>query len=85
VGWLYSVRKQRSNELVDSVLVMALQDHILAAFCTNSRRPFNRAVQGRGMEGIDTRSSNRLFVRILLKEGFCVLYTHRDVVSLIWS
>ena len=37
------------------------------------------------MEGIDACSSNRLFVRILLKEGFCVLYMRRDVVSLIWS
>ena len=37
------------------------------------------------MEGIDACSGNRLFVRILLKEGFCMLYTRRDVILLIWS
>jgi hypothetical protein len=67
------------------VLVVVLQDLILATFCTNSRRPFDRAVQSRGLEGIDTYNSIRLFVRILLKECFCVLYTRRDVVSLIWN
>ena len=80
---MYSVRKQGSNELVDSMLLVVLQDLILATFCTNSRSPFNRAVQGRGMEGIDTCSSNRLFVRILLKEGFCAVYAQgRRLVDL---
>jgi hypothetical protein len=54
------------------MLVVVLQDLILATFCTNSKRPFDKAIQGQGIKGIDTRCSNRLFVRILLKEGFCV-------------
>jgi hypothetical protein len=47
------------------------------------QRDLDQAIQSGGLKVIDMRCCNRSFVRILLKEGFRILYTRRDVIALI--